>query len=674
MQSNLINLLKDVVKNNVSLLLLQSKEQNQQESITTDVEITDENNDNLSAPSTPPTSTTTKTTTAPTLSSSPQILEKPIIEQKINAIFPTFDSTKPNETNQVEIRSSFEINFRIFFNDLIKLESTTTEEIDISLQLSFYCTELNYLDSIVPFQLFEDLFDSKSISKCLTLFSLLESRADLISQDSSFSDKGRKKNLLLKICIELLKRFSRSSNPDSCGRILIFLAYVFPLSDPSGLNTKGEHNIHPEETLDLTDMMQYDQETSNGETTTTTETTTIDQNFYKQFWGLQKVFQNPQAVLFTTTTTSTTPTATTTLTLNKVKWDTFIESLEVVINTFSTHINLDELTTLPKKHYFTKYLTSSNLMKLQLKDSIFRRNILTQVLISFQNIEILLQKYPTTLSDAQKHCINDLTIKIYKILSQTQPNGAYFSNCLLSILKREKNWILWKRDHACKSFEKTSCEPIVVKKRKLKKPAKNRVNMGNAVLSRLWNLSSTMSNNNEYLKTQNKVALDTLLDPLKTEMVQEREAAQKEKEKLERRAIKEKARSEAKKKRREQYEIDKAENPSLEFDEDLEMQDIDSDDLDDLDDPKPLLRNDSVYKWKTIRLISRENFSLFKHKHFDELVESSCFPPVAVTPPSIEDNNNNTNNPQEIESTTATTEKESLSSTSPTTPTTAMVE
>lgn len=48
---------------------------------------------------------------------------------------------------------------------------------------------------------------------------------------------------MLRSFLEFLRRLSKSDDPSFRGRILIFLANVFPLSDRSGLNIKGEYNL-----------------------------------------------------------------------------------------------------------------------------------------------------------------------------------------------------------------------------------------------------------------------------------------------------------------------------------------------------------------------------------------------------------------------------------------------
>lgn len=47
-------------------------------------------------------------------------------------------------------------------------------------------------------------------------------------------EKTTARSVLLRVCTTLLKRLSKTNNAEFCGRILIFLAYVFPLSDRSG--------------------------------------------------------------------------------------------------------------------------------------------------------------------------------------------------------------------------------------------------------------------------------------------------------------------------------------------------------------------------------------------------------------------------------------------------------
>jgi len=54
---------------------------------------------------------------------------------------------------------------------------------------------------------------------------------------------GKGKGLtLLRLCNELLRRLSKAKNTVFCGRILMLLSSVFPLTERSGVNLRGEIN------------------------------------------------------------------------------------------------------------------------------------------------------------------------------------------------------------------------------------------------------------------------------------------------------------------------------------------------------------------------------------------------------------------------------------------------
>ncbi len=73
----------------------------------------------------------------------------------------------------------------------------------------------------------------------------------------------------------------------------------------------------------------------------------VDYNFYRTFWSLHTYFQNFQ-LLFQ----------------QPDKWNTFVRSIELVLAAFEGNSNLEDIVQ-SQNHYFTKYLTSPNLMKLQ---------------------------------------------------------------------------------------------------------------------------------------------------------------------------------------------------------------------------------------------------------------------------------------------------------------------
>lgn len=49
--------------------------------------------------------------------------------------------------------------------------------------------------------------------------------------------------IILRLCNELLRRASKSVDARFCGRILFFLSRVFPLTERSAVNLKGNFNV-----------------------------------------------------------------------------------------------------------------------------------------------------------------------------------------------------------------------------------------------------------------------------------------------------------------------------------------------------------------------------------------------------------------------------------------------
>ena len=87
---------------------------------------------------------------------------------------------------------------------------------------------------------------------------------------------GRGKALpLLRLCNESLRKLSKSENANMCGRIQVFLANVFPLSERSGVNLKGLFHTENVTAYDMDVEMQG------------------QDGLYRDFWSLQTWFSQP---------------------------------------------------------------------------------------------------------------------------------------------------------------------------------------------------------------------------------------------------------------------------------------------------------------------------------------------------------------------------------------------
>ncbi|KAL8061850.1 hypothetical protein ABFX02_02G109900 [Erythranthe guttata] len=319
------------------------------------------------------------------------------------------------------------------------------------LDIVLYLCEKEHIEGGMIFQLLEDLNEMSTMRNCKDVFGYIESKQDILGKPELFA---RGKLVMLRTCNQLLRRLSKANDVVFCGRIIMFLAHFFPLSERSAVNIKGVFNTSNE--------TKYEKEAPDG--------SSIDFNFYKTIWSLQEFFSNPGSL---------TPALT--------KWQKFSSSLTVVLNTFEAQplsdeegsaINLED----EGSNFSIKYLTSSNLMGLELKDPSFRRHVLVQCLILFDYLKAPGKNDKDMPSDTLEE-IKTCEERAKKLLEMMPPKGKEFLRSIEHILERERNWVWWKRD-GCPPFEKQPIEKKLAQETGRKR--RPRWRMGNKELSQLW--------------------------------------------------------------------------------------------------------------------------------------------------------------------------------------------
>ncbi|KAI3419303.1 uncharacterized protein J3R85_013304 [Psidium guajava] len=320
------------------------------------------------------------------------------------------------------------------------------------LDIVLYLCEKEHIEGGMIFQLLEDLTEMSTMRNCKDIFGYIESKQDILGKQELFA---RGKLVMLRTCNQLLRRLSKANDVVFCGRILMFLAHFFPLSERSAVNIKGVFNTSNE--------TSYERDPPAG--------IAVDFNFYKTFWSLQECFCNPPS-----------------LTNAPTKWQKFTSSLMVVLSTFEAQplsdeegdaINMEE----EAANFGIKYLTSSKLMGLELKDPSFRRHILVQCLILFDYLRSPGKNEKDLPSESMQEEIKSCEDRVKKLLEMTPPRGKDFLNKIEHILEREKNWVWWKRD-GCPPFEKQPMEKKMVQDGTRKR--RPRWRLGNKELSQLW--------------------------------------------------------------------------------------------------------------------------------------------------------------------------------------------
>ncbi|KAK2634342.1 hypothetical protein Ddye_029134 [Dipteronia dyeriana] len=319
------------------------------------------------------------------------------------------------------------------------------------LDIVLFLCENEHVEGGMIFQLLEDLTEMSTMRNCKDVFGYIESKQDILGKQELFA---RGKLVMLRTCNQLLRRLSKANDVVFCGRILMFLAHFFPLSERSAVNIKGVFNTSNE--------TKYEKDPPDG--------IPVDFNFYKTFWSLQEYFCNPV------------------LTLAPTKWQKFTSSLMVVLNTFDAQPLSEEVgdaNDLEEEAatFNIKYLTSSKLMGLELKDPSFRRHVLVQCLILFDYLKAPGKNDKDLPSESMKEELKSCEERVKKLLEMTPPKGKIFLQSIEHILEREKNWVWWKRD-GCPPFEKQPIENKTVQDGPKKR--RPRWRLGNKELSQLW--------------------------------------------------------------------------------------------------------------------------------------------------------------------------------------------
>ncbi|XP_016525200.1 THO complex subunit 1 isoform X2 [Poecilia formosa] len=422
--------------------------------------------------------------------------------------------------NETEKKTTLDQALRGVLGDQIIEQKTSCDDYLSLIYLSIDAVTEGICSATIPFVLLGDVLDCLPLDLCDKIFSFVEKNVSTW-KSSSFYTAG--KNYLLRMCNDLLRRLSKSQNTVFCGRIQLFLARLFPLSEKSGLNLQSQFNLD-----NITVFNKNEQESTLGQKTDEKEDTMeveegemgeddapapcsipIDYNLYRKFWTLQDYFRNPVQCY------------------DKFSWMTFLKFSDETLAVFKS-FKLDDMQASKRKMedlrasdgghvYFAKFLTSEKLMDLQLSDSNFRRHILLQYLILFQYLkgQVKFKSSSCVLNDDQSAWIEETTKLVYQLLRETPPEGEQFATMVEHILNTEENWNSWKNE-GCPSFvkERTSDDKPKRPTRKRQAPEdflgkgpEPKIFMGNDELTRLWNLNQ---DNMEACKSESREFMPSL--------------------------------------------------------------------------------------------------------------------------------------------------------------------
>lgn len=410
------------------------------------------------------------------------------------------------EGNENDKKSILEQAFRDVLRELL-LSSSSSDPANVTdlVLLAIASAKLDITYHTVPFILLSDVLDCVTLDVCEEVFGFVEGQVSTWTTPDFYSSG---KILLLRMCNDLLRRLSSAQNTVFCGRIQLFLARLFPLSEKSALNLMSHFNLENVTTYNKMAGVKVEEgEVVSSGNTEAMEVDTedgleasapIDYNLYQKLWPLQDFFRNPVQCYASD------------------QWKVLTTNVKDVLQAFYSY-KLEDAGASSKaskkrrdgesvcrttsnaeykeSHYFAKFLTSEKLMNLQLHDSHLRRHILIQLLVLFQYLrgDVKFKTSSQVLTDGQAVWIKDTTEKVYKLLEETPPDGPDFAKYIKQVLGREESWIMWKND-GCPSYEKSPLKesemnPFPSAKHLGDEVAtRTKIDMGSNELSRLWNL------------------------------------------------------------------------------------------------------------------------------------------------------------------------------------------
>ncbi|TFK41974.1 THO complex subunit 1 transcription elongation factor-domain-containing protein [Crucibulum laeve] len=418
---------------------------------------------------------------------------RPIEQEQFDELVEkTLEKVKSKASNEVK-KQQWEYVLKSEVFKLAATEGKALQELDTNyyddlrdrLDLVLMFTEHDACEQTFPFTVLQDLLETQTIASCSHIFSWIEARATRLTA-GMVPQKG-KALILLRTLNDLLRRLSKmGSTTIFCGRILTFLSGVFPLGERSGVNLRGEYgptwdNVEFKDKMKVgeedaemkvedvpeADKMDVDSEVKKSSSSETDK----KEDFYNTFWSLQLPFSKPP--LFSSKETFPEFREAVNKVIPVVKEATAKERAMMGSRTGTGTVSLkrkrdaDDEESNTNEYFFAKFLTSPDLLDLEIADTHFRRQFLFQLLILLNHLlaftkaakanwattrnRSLQMDFTLDVEDAK--WVQETITRIVEELKQTAPNGRLFSETVNTIIDREKNWVKWKNE-LCAPFDK----------------------------------------------------------------------------------------------------------------------------------------------------------------------------------------------------------------------------
>ena len=241
------------------------------------------------------------------------------LEKELSAL--GFLAASPEEIAKAEGSSEQEdlaLAFRMGLEQLVNENNSSGKDaiadarIVSLMDLSAHAAVNLWVPRQLPLMVMHELLEAQTADQCSQAFGYLEQRVDKLREITNNGEHRYSQAALLKCCNTLMQRLSKSSSLLLCGRVLMLLAHVLPLTEKSGVNLKGEFNMATADIPYSTELEGEEKErlAAEGGDAATFKLKSTDEKLdgqmevsftlYKTFWGLQKSLHDPNTLIMGT--------------------------------------------------------------------------------------------------------------------------------------------------------------------------------------------------------------------------------------------------------------------------------------------------------------------------------------------------------------------------------------
>jgi len=165
------------------------------------------------------------------------------LEKMLNAL--GYSWATPEEVAKIDgspEQEDLALAFRLGLEQLVienkSMESIKDARIVSLMDLSVHAAMQSWVPRQLPLMVIHEMLEAQTADQCSQAFCYLEQRVDKLRQLTENGEHKYSQAALLRCCNTLMQRLSKSSSLLLCGRVLMLLAHVLPLTEKSGVNLK----------------------------------------------------------------------------------------------------------------------------------------------------------------------------------------------------------------------------------------------------------------------------------------------------------------------------------------------------------------------------------------------------------------------------------------------------